>query len=31
MKLRRKEDIELEKNDEDATDDYIVAIYFHEQ
>ena len=31
MKRRRKEEINLENNYEDATDDYIVAIYFHEQ
>ena len=31
MKRRRKEEITPQKNDEDATEDYIVAIYFHEQ
>ena len=31
MELRGKEDIALENNYEDATEDYINAIYFHEQ
>ena len=31
MKLRSKEEIALENNYEDATDYYIVEIYFHEQ
>ena len=31
MKRQRKEDISLENKYEDATEDYIVAIYFHEK
>ena len=31
VKRRRKEEISLEKKYEDATEDYIVAIYFHDQ
>ena len=31
VKRRRKEEISLKKKYEDATEDYIVAIYFHEQ